>query len=74
MRKLGWGKNQADADPQRPEVCWPVALRKVRAWLEPWLMLGRYWRAWSPLPPPPELQALLSSVQRGFPIYLYEPL
>ena len=47
---------------------------KVRAWLEPWIMLGRYWRAWSPLPPPPALQALLAWVQRGFPLYLYEPL
>ena len=35
---------------------------------------GRYWRAWSPLPPPPELQALLSWIERGFPLYLYEPL
>jgi len=42
--------------------------------LEPWLMLGRYWRAWSQRPPPPELEALLAWIQRGFPIYLYEPL
>ncbi len=74
MRKLGGGKNQADEDTQRPAVCWPVALRKVRAWLEPWLMLRRYWRAWSQRPPPPELQALFSWVQRGVPLYLYEPL
>jgi hypothetical protein len=47
-KKLGGKKNQEEAK-QRVRVCWPVALRKVRAWLEPWLMLGRYWRAWSPL-------------------------
>jgi hypothetical protein len=70
----GWGENQQVLGTRRPTVCWPSALRKVRGWLEPWLMLGRYWRAWSPLPPPPELQALLTWVQRGLPIYLYEPL
>src|SRR5262245_6569274 len=73
-RALSGGKNQAGAGLQRPDLCWPAALRKVRAWLEPWLMLRRYWRAWSPSPPPPELQALLTWVQRGFPLYLYEPL
>ncbi len=73
-KKLGGEKNQEEEDKQRPKVCWPVALRKVRAWLEPWLMLGRYWRAWSHLPPPLELQALFSWVQQGFPLYLYEPL
>ncbi len=72
--EVGGGKNQAGAGKQRPSMCWPAALRKVRAWLEPWLMLGRYWRAWSHRPPPPELEALLVWVQRGFPIYLYEPL
>jgi hypothetical protein len=48
------GKNQQTLGMRRPAVCWPVALRKVRGWLEPWLMLARYWRAWSSLPPPPE--------------------
>ena len=73
-RTLGRGENQAPTTTGRPEVSWPAALRKVRAWLEPWLMLGRYWRAWSQRPPPPDLQALLTWLQRGFPIYLYEPL
>ena len=73
-RTLGGKKNQSTTGKGRPEVSWPAALRRVRAWLEPWLMLGRYWRAWSQLPPPPELQALLTWVQRGFPIYLFEPL
>ena len=70
---LGGGKNLAQVGARRPQVGWPAALRKVRAWLEPWRMLGRYWRAWSSLPPPPELAAFLDWVQRGFPIYLYEP-
>lgn len=72
--QLGGKKNQEVVGNQRPSVCWPGALRKVRAWLEPWIMLGRYWRAWSPVPPTKELQALLSWVQQGFPLYLYEPL
>jgi hypothetical protein len=72
--RRGGKKNQAGTVPQRPRVCWPVALRLVRAWLEPWIMLRRYWRAWSPLPPPPELQVLLAWVQHGGPIYLYAPL
>lgn len=72
--EAGRGGNQRALGKRRPAVCWPAALRKVRGWLEPWLMLGRYWRAWSRQPPPPELQALLAWVQRGFPLYLYEPL
>ena len=38
---------------------WPLALRHVRAWLEPGIMLWRYWRAWSAKVPPPALQQLL---------------
>ena len=72
--EAGRGKNQGHDGKRRPQVCWPAALRKARAWLEPWLMRGRYWRAWSPLPPPHELKALLDWVQRGLPLYLYEPL
>ena len=26
-------------------MSWPEALRAVRGWLEPWVMLWRYWRA-----------------------------
>jgi hypothetical protein len=37
----------------RPQISWPMALRAVRAWLEPWIMLRRYWQGWSPLPPFP---------------------
>ena len=50
---------------------WPLALRRVRAWLEPGIMLGRYWRAWSAKPPPPALQQLLDWLWEGHAIYLY---
>ena len=52
---------------------WPVALRQVRSWLDPWSFLGRCWRAWSSAPPPPELQALLGWVAMGRPLHLYLP-
>ena len=52
-------------------MCWPVALRGVRAWLEPWLMLRRYWRSWSPLPPPPALRGLLEHLRHGHGLDLY---
>jgi hypothetical protein len=55
----------------RPSVSWPVALRRVQAWLAPWVMLWRYWRAWSDLPPPPALEELLDAVWAGYPLYLY---
>lgn len=34
---------------------WPEALRAVRGWLEPYVMLRRYCRAFSDLTPPKEL-------------------
>src|SRR4051812_46848257 len=37
-------------------------LQWVHAWLAPWSVLGRCWRAWSTAPPPRELQALLDWV------------
>ncbi len=56
---------------QRPPVSWPSALRWVRAWLEPWTLLERYWRAWSDLPPPPALQQLLDQLWDGHPLDCY---
>jgi hypothetical protein len=35
------------------------------------VMLRRYWRGWSPRPPPPELQQLLDWVWQGNGIDLY---
>lgn len=52
-------------------MSWSMALRAVRAWLEPWIMLKRYWRAWSEQSPPPLLQCLLDLLARGQPIFLY---
>jgi hypothetical protein len=43
----------------------------VRAWLDPWLSLGRWWRAWSNTPPPTELQELIDAVAAGRPLNLY---
>ena len=56
----------------RPWRCWPVALRRVRAWLEPAWVLWRCWRAWSDQPPPPPLQALLDWLRAGHPLPLYD--
>jgi hypothetical protein len=70
------GENQSAGRPPRssgrPQIAWPVALRQVRAWLEPWIMLGRYWRGWTVLPPPQPLQTLLDWVGSGHPIQLYD--
>ena len=55
----------------RPLISWPVALRAVCGWLEPYIMLRRYWKGWSPLPPPPELQFLLRRLEQGHAISLY---
>ena len=52
---------------------WPVALRAVRAWLVPWSVLARCWRAWSPAPPPRQLQRLLDAAAAGQPLHLYLP-
>ena len=65
------------ADPEgrgkrrRLEVSWPEALRTVRGWLEPWVMLWRYWKAFSGMPPPKELQKLLDWLFWGRGLYLY---
>jgi hypothetical protein len=56
---------------ERPQVSWPKALRAVRGWLEPWVLLQRFWLAWSPQPPPLPLQQLFEHLWRGSPLYLY---
>jgi len=55
----------------RPQVSWPVALRAVRGWLEPWRLLMRWWRAWCDLPPPPASRVLLESLWEGHPLDCY---
>src|SRR5262249_44294631 len=64
-KKIGGGRGV------RPQVSWPMARRSVRGWLEPWIMLRRYWNGWSQLPPPPALQLLLRWLERGHAIALY---
>ena len=72
MRR-GGGKTGAatGAGVRPPPVSWPVTLRRVQGWLTPWVLLWRWWHAWSTLPPPPELWALLDAVGQGRPLYLY---
>ena len=65
------GGPRAAAPPPAPS--WPRALRAVRAWLSPWIALQRWWPAWSKAPPPPQLQALISSVAAGCGLHLYIP-
>ncbi len=65
------GKKISKETGSRPPLCWPVALRAVRGWLEPWIMLRRFWRAWSEQPPPPLLQRLLDQLGRGHALFLY---
>jgi hypothetical protein len=52
-------------------VAWPVTLRRVRGWLTPWVVLGRWWRAWSSAPPPTQLRLLLDAAHAGRPLHLY---
>jgi hypothetical protein len=39
----------------------------------PWIALQRWWPSWSTVPPPPPLQATLSSVAAGHGLHLYIP-
>jgi hypothetical protein len=47
-----------------------AALRAVRAWLEPWITLWRYWPAWSTKPPSRPLQRFLDQLDCGHGIHL----
>jgi hypothetical protein len=49
----------------------PEALRKVGMWLEPYVMVRRYWKAYSEKRPPKELRRLLERVFVGKGLYLY---
>jgi hypothetical protein len=66
----GRGK-KAEAPASSWQLTWPEALRAVRGWLEPYVMLMRYWKAFCGKPPPPELEALLERVFSGRGLYLY---
>jgi hypothetical protein len=55
----------------RSRVSWPETLGAMRAWLEPYVKLWRYCRAFSEKPPPLELSVLLERVFSGRGLYLY---
>src|SRR6266849_469593 len=38
LRQREPGKKISEEKGERPRVSWPVALRAVRGWLEPWIM------------------------------------
>jgi hypothetical protein len=61
----GTRKKICEGKGGRPQISWPMALRAVRAWLEPWILLRRSWQGWSPLPPPPVLPLLLAWLEQG---------
>lgn len=67
-KKAGGTSGDRPRDPR----CWPLALRRVRAWLDPAWFLWRLWRAWSDQPPPDALRALLDWLNHGYPIDAYD--
>jgi hypothetical protein len=67
--EVGGGKSRARSEQQ--PLSWPRALRKVRSWLEPYVMLWRYWRAYSEKDPPRELKALFDRLFAAEGLYLY---
>jgi hypothetical protein len=58
-RTAALGAHRSSPSAVDPAAAWPIALRRVRGWLNPWRELQRLWRAWSTSPPPPPLQAML---------------
>jgi hypothetical protein len=68
------GEKEGESEKERrPLLSWPLALRQVQSWLDPWVMLWRFWRAWSDRPPPPQLRALLDAVGGGHSLDVYVP-
>ncbi len=63
--------NQREGGKRRAQVSWPEALRVVRGWLGPYVMLWRYWRGYTDKDPPEEFRALLEQVFSGEGLYLY---
>jgi hypothetical protein len=70
-RGLAAERGGPHAAPPPPAPSWPQALRAIRAWLTPWTVLQCWWPAWSKAPPPPQLQALMTSVAAGCGLHLY---
>jgi Transposase DDE domain len=38
-------KQEENEKERRHPLSWPLALRRVRSWLDPWITLWRFWRA-----------------------------
>jgi hypothetical protein len=70
-RRKIYAAARPEMERRRLRVSWPQALRAMRAWLGPWVMLWRYWRVFSDLPLPPELEVLLEQEFSGRGLYLY---
>src|SRR3954464_10122310 len=70
-RRTIFPPSRREGGKKRASASWPEALRVVRGWLEPWVMLWRYWRAFSEMDPPSELKALLDRIFSGRGLYLY---
>ncbi len=58
-------------DGVKTTPCWTRSLRAVRTWLAPAHWLARCWAAFSAMPPPPELAALIEAVVASQGINLY---
>jgi hypothetical protein len=58
-------------DIMKTTPCWTRSLRAVRAWLAPAHWLARCWAAFSAMPPPPELIALIEAMVASQGINLY---
>ena len=67
------GEKDGHNEQERPPLSRPVALRQMWSWLDPWIMLWHFCRAWSNAPPPPQLRTLLDAVGGGHSLDLYVP-
>jgi hypothetical protein len=64
----------ADSEGRGKKEAWGILATDAqgsKGWSEPWIMLRRYWKAFSGMPPPPQLRALLESAFSGRGLYHY---
>lgn len=69
-----WATAHGADSGREHETAGPLLARRSAPGAElarPWVMLWRYWRAWSSAPPPPALLALLEAVEHGQPLLCY---
>ena len=72
-RRPRGGPGDRTSGQNRPQEFVAGGAATVRAWLAPWSVLERCWRAWSPAPPPRQLQRLLDALAAGQALHLYLP-